>query len=134
MHFPDDLDPDRAAGYVRGILRSDYDKHRRWLIIDAVLLVISGALAIIPGPNVLAYYLAFRVVGHYLSMRGARQGLDRVQWSYTPSAPLSELRQAIALAPEQRAARVTDIAARLHLVRLARFFQRTARGEAAARS
>ena len=40
-----------------------------------VLLIVSGVLALVPGPNVLAYYFAFRVVGHWLSMRGARQGL-----------------------------------------------------------
>ncbi|HXE79184.1 MAG TPA: hypothetical protein VNK41_00395 [Vicinamibacterales bacterium] len=123
---PDDLDPLRADALVRTQLRADYDKHRRWLIVDAVLLVLSGALVIVPGPNLIAYYLAFRVVGHYLSLRGARQGLERVRWVPRPSQPLSELRQAIGLAPEQRAARVSDVAARLHLERLVWFFQRTA--------
>ena len=35
----------------------------------------SGLLVLVPGPNVLAYYFAFRMVGHYLSLRRARQGL-----------------------------------------------------------
>jgi hypothetical protein len=88
--------------------------------------VISGVLAIVPGPNLIAYYFAFRMVGHYLSMRGARQALHRVQWETRASGPLAELRQAIDLEPAAREARVSDIAARLHLERLATFFRQTA--------
>lgn len=124
--YPDDLEAARADVHARTQLRADFEKHRRWFIIDALLLVVSAALAVIPGPNFIAYYLAFRVVGHYFSMRGARHGLHRVRWSHRPSTPLAELRQAIGLAPDQRTARVTDVAARLRLERLVRFFQRTA--------
>lgn len=125
LTHPDDLSEEQAMEPLRASLRSDYDKHRRWVIIDGILFVASGALVLVPGPNVLAYYLGFRLVGHYLSMRGARQGLDAVQWTLAPSAALSELRQAITMTPEQRTARVSDIAARLHLDRLVTFFQHT---------
>ena len=124
MH-PDDLASDRAMELLRSSLQSDYEKHRRWLIIDGALFVASGALVLVPGPNVIAYYLAFRVVGHYLSVRGARQGLASVEWSLRPTAALAELRRAIALPLEQRTAYVRDIAARLHLERLVPFFLHT---------
>ena len=74
----------------------------------------------------MAYYLAFRVVGHYLSMRGARQGLDCVEWDLRPSDPLAELRGLVALEPEVREARVCEIAERLRLERLVTFFDRSA--------
>jgi hypothetical protein len=80
----------------------------------------------VPGPNIAAYYLAFRLVGHYLSMRGARQGMDCVQWDPRPSDPLAELRTLVALEPEVREARVSEIAERLRLERLATFFDRLA--------
>jgi hypothetical protein len=83
-------------------------------------------LMVLPGPNVAAYYLAFRLVGHYLSMRGARQGLDCVQWDLRPSDPLAELRGLVALEPEVREARVSEIAERLRLEQLATFFDRLA--------
>jgi hypothetical protein len=122
---PDDLSGSAATEQLRASLRADFEKHRRWLIIDGVLLILSGALILVPGPNVIGYYLAFRVVGHYLSYRGATQGLQVVDWNVCPSAVLTELRPAIAMEPEQRAARVSDVAARLRLERLAHFFQRT---------
>ena len=66
------------------------------------------------------------MVGHYLSMRGARQGLDAVQWTSERSAPLSELRHAMNLDGDERDRRVHDVAEALKLEHLVKFFQRTA--------
>jgi K+-H+ exchange-related protein len=124
--YPADIDADRGLQILRKELATDYDCHRRWLVIDGILLVLSGVLVILPGPNVIAYYLAFRLVGHYLSMRGAREGLDTVQWELRSSDALAELRPLIALEPEVRGARVSEIAGRLRLEHLPRFFERLA--------
>ena len=124
--YPVDVAADAALRILRARLGVDYDRRRRWLVIDGILFVFSAALVVLPGPNVVAYYLAFRLVGHYLSMRGARQGLDCVQWDLRASDPLAELRPLIALEPEVREARVSEIAERLRLERLATFFDRLA--------
>lgn len=121
---PQDMSEEMARGIVREVLQRDYDRHRRWLLVDAGLLVASGALAIVPGPNVVAYYFAFRVWGHWLSMRGASQGLHQVTWSVRPCAVLTELRELEVLEAADRTARIRDVAARLHLPHLAAFFER----------
>jgi hypothetical protein len=121
---PQDMPPDEAITLVREILQRDSDRHRRWLVVDAVLLVLSGALAIVPGPNLVAYYFAFRVWGHWLSMRGAGQGLHRVHWMTRPCPVLGELRDLAVLEAPVRHARVRDVAARLQLPHLAAFFER----------
>ena len=126
LFFPDDIDETRAAAMMRDQLRRDFDKHRFWLAIDSVGFVLSGLLVLVPGPNVLAYYFAFRMVGHFFSLRGARQGLSGVAWRNQPSAPLTELRHALALADDAREDRVKDIASRLRLEHLAAFFKRAA--------
>jgi hypothetical protein len=126
LYYPDDLDEARGAAELRSQLRRDFDKHRFWLTIDALLFIASGLFALVPGPNVLAYYFAFRVVGHYFSLRGARQGLNAVVWRYEKSAPLAELRRAIELAPDVRERHVHEVAHRLRLEHLASFFERTA--------
>jgi hypothetical protein len=126
LFFPDDLDAPRAITLLRRQLGRDVDKHRFWLIIDSLGFVASGALFLLPGPNVVAYYFAFRMVGHYLSFRGARQGLDAVEWTSEQSAPLSELRRAIDLDVEERDRRVQHVADALKLENLVKFFQRTA--------
>ena len=124
--FPDDLSEAAAVDRLRRQLARDFDKHRRWLIVDSLGFVASGVLFFVPGPNVVAYYFAFRLVGHYLSWRGARQGLSVVSWMNEPSAPLAALRAAIALEPAARAQRLHDLAAELRLEHLPRFVERTA--------
>jgi hypothetical protein len=125
LFFPDDIEERRATELVRRQLRRDFEKHRFWLIVDSLGFVASGLLFFVPGPNIVAYYFAFRMVGHYLSLRGARQGLDGVRWTSEQSAPLSELRRAIDLDSDERDRRVHAVAATLKLEHLAKFFQRT---------
>jgi hypothetical protein len=124
LHHPPDMTAEKALEIMRASMLRDRDRHFRWLIIDGVLMLLSAALVIVPGPNVLGYYFAFRVVGHYLSWRGARQGLDAVTWTTSPCDPLSELRDVLRLAPQQRDARLDSIAARLRLPRLSLFVTR----------
>jgi len=126
LYYPDDLTEALAVASLRTQLGRDRDKHRFWLIIDTIGFVLSGLLMLLPGPNVLAYYFAFRLVGHYLSMMGARRGLDNVDWRNERSAPLSDLRRALGLDPERRVQHVHDVALRLRLEHLASFFERTA--------
>jgi hypothetical protein len=108
------------------MLQRDYERHRRWLVVDSLLLVVSGIFMIVPGPNLLAYYFLFRAGGHFLSMRGAAQGLHRVAWTGRPCPPLAELRDVITLEPGARDARVHDVAARLRLQHFSTFFERVA--------
>lgn len=123
---PDDMEEAPAIAVLRKQLGRDFDKHQFWLIIDSLGFIGSGALMLVPGPNVLAYYFAFRLVGHFFSLRGAKQGLNGVAWTSTASRPLSELRSIIHVAPEDREQQVQDVAGALRLEHFAKFFQRSA--------
>ena len=126
LHHPTDMADAESMKIARTSLQRDGERHRNWLAIDSVLMVLSVALVLVPGPNVVGYYFAFRVVGHYLSWRGARNGLDSVTWSCAPSEPLAEVRAAIALAPTQRTHRLREVASRLRLDDLPTFVERLA--------
>ena len=127
VHYPDDLSEPEAAAIMRFHLARDFKKHRRWLAIDSVLMLVFGvALFAVPGPNIVGYYFAFRVVAHYLSFRGASQGLDSVAWTHEPSAPLTELRGLLAVDPNVREPRVHAVQATLRLEHLVSFFERSA--------
>ena len=129
---PDDMTFDQVLTLIRRTLQHDYDRHRRWLIIDGILFVVTfvalgPVFLLIPGiANLPALYFWFRAIGHYLSMRGAGQGLHRVAWSGRPSPPLGELRALTHLEPHNREERLDDISRRLRLEHLARFFDRVA--------
>jgi hypothetical protein len=121
---PSDVAGERAMATLRADLQGDADRHLRWLFVDGALLVASGVLALVPGPNLIAYYFAFRVVGHWLSFRGARHGLNGVHWTTQASEALAELRNVGRLEPAQRARHVLDIESRLQLRHLSRFVER----------
>ena len=74
LHCPTDMGEGECLKIARKSLQRDGERHRNWLAIDSVLMVLSAALILVPGPNVVGYYFAFRVVGHYLSLRGAARG------------------------------------------------------------
>ena len=122
----DDVSGDRALDVARQSLRRDLEKHRRWLAIDALLMVLCLPLMLIPGPNLPGFYFAFRVVGHYLALRGARQGLDVVAWDVASEPQLTALRGVLGLGADERARRLDEIGAALGLDRLAAFVERVA--------
>jgi hypothetical protein len=108
------------------MLQHDVNRHGRWFVVNAVAFALSGVLAPFPGPNVVAYYFAFRLVGHYLSMRGAQRGLSGIVWHPSASPELTRLRAVGALPPAEREREVDRIANDLGLRHFTRFFARTA--------
>jgi hypothetical protein len=121
---PTDVSFDVVLQDIQHTLQREFERHRFWLVVDTIGLVASGLLAILPGPNLIAYYFLFRVGGHWLSMRGASQGRRRVQWESRPSDALNGLRDALQMPRRDRHSRVQQIAAALHLRNLPTFFER----------
>jgi hypothetical protein len=124
--YPTQLDEASALAVIRGNLQFDADQHARWLVLDAVGLLVSAPLTAFPGPNLAGYYFTFRVVGHFLAMRGAKHGLRGVEWHLHGSPQLGALANLDGLPSEDRLDRVRAIERELGLTRLARFFERIA--------
>ena len=123
---PPDMTFEQVLTLIHRMLRRDFERHRVRFVVYLVGLVVSGLLAPFPGPNALAYYFAFRVVGHWLSMRGASQGLSRISWSGRPCQALTDLRDVATLEPPARDARISEVAGRLNLSHLTSLFRRAA--------
>lgn len=124
--FPSTLQPEHARRILDSLLAAARHHHLWWFVIDLVLFVSSVVFFFVPGPNLIAYYFAFRFVGHLQSWRGARHAMERVAWTLEPDAGLAELASLVEVPPETRAPRVAAIAARLNLPRLSAFFERVA--------
>ena len=121
---PSDTAFDVVRPHIQQSLQRDFERHRFWLVVDTIGLIVSGLLAILPVPNLIAYYFLFRVGGHWLSMHGASQGRRRVQWESRPCDALNELRGALQMPRRERHLRVHQIASSLHLRHLPTFFER----------
>ncbi len=65
------IDPVIVRARLRQMLKDRSYHHLRWMIIDLLLLPLSLVIMIIPGPNVIGYYLLFRVFSHWRSYRSA---------------------------------------------------------------
>ena len=124
--FPSTIPAEHARRILDSLLAAARHHHLRWFIIDLILFVSSVVFFFVPGPNLIAYYFAFRFVGHLQSWRGARQAMERVAWTLEPDPGLAELASLVEVPPAARAPRVAAIAERLNLPRLSAFFERVA--------
>jgi hypothetical protein len=124
LRFPGNVPEARAKGELERAVAAARRHHFRWLVIDGILFVSSVVFFFVPGPNIVAYYFLFRLIGHLQSWRGARQAMELVAWSLTPDPGLAELASLVDVPRAERRPRVEAIAERLNLQRLASFFDR----------
>jgi hypothetical protein len=122
--YPDDLSETAAADVRDRLLAAGRRRHGFWLAINLLVAALTLALVLLPGPNLIGYYFAFRVIGHFLSWRGTRQALSRMSWRPRAEPRLTDLARLAALPSDARSVQVSEIAARLGLARLQSFFDR----------
>lgn len=121
----EDLDAEQALAIARGRLQRQSDHHRFWMVIDGLATAVFGPLFFfVPGPNLISWYFAAKTAGHWLSFRGARRGVSRVEWSARVSPVLDEVREALALPAGDRRPRLRALSRELHLEHLATFVER----------
>lgn len=126
VRYPATLEESRARRILMKGLEDARRNHLFWFVVDLTGFVVSAVLALVPGPNLIAYYFAFRLIGHFQSWRGARRGMDGIAWTFEADAGLAELAALVDVPREARASRVEEIAAQLNLTRLSAFFDRVA--------
>ena len=126
LHVSEDVPLDRADAIMRESMKRDAESHRNLLIPHTLALIVSAAVALVPGPNVIGYLFTFTVVGHFLAWRGAVNALHGVAWTILPNPALTELHRAFSLDPDARHHVIRDVAHRLHMPRMARFVERMA--------
>ena len=123
LHTSADLPADEADKIRRANFKWDADHHRNRLLLHSLALVAAAPVAFLPGPNVLGYLFTFTVVGHYLSWRGAVNGLHQVAWTIVQKPELTDLRRAFSLDAAARHRLISDVAHRLHMPKMARFVE-----------
>jgi hypothetical protein len=74
---------------LRLLLLRKAARHRRLTIVNAVLMPLTAAAVVLPGPNVFFFWNAYRFLSHLFAARGARRVLgDEVTLVLTPSTEL----------------------------------------------
>ena len=90
IHYPSAMTEAQARLEYDGLIRAAIDKHGKWMIANAAGVPVSVPLSLIPGPNVLLGYLAWRSVSHYQS-RKAGQRATALPIDFVPETVLAEL-------------------------------------------
>ena len=91
LRYPSSMTQDDARRALDKVLAASRKHHGLWLAFDTVLFIASGILFFVPGPNLVAYYLAFRVLSHGQSYLGASRAMTRVSWTLTADDMLAEM-------------------------------------------
>jgi len=83
--YSPELSEQKAREIFRQWLSAQTRKHRRWMLTDSVLLPFSIPLTLVPGPNLVLFYLAWRAWSHYQSQKGGRHALYRLPQRFEPA-------------------------------------------------
>lgn len=90
VYYPANLSEANAREIYDSLIQSQIKKHKRWLIVDGALLPISVVFTLIPGPNLLLAYLAWRTLAHYKSKKSGEKA-GGIEISFRKEPQLSEL-------------------------------------------
>lgn len=126
LRYPSSISADQARRLLDRVLAASRRHHGVWLAVDFLLFVLSGVLFFVPGPNIVAYYLLFRVFSHGQSCLGASRGLTRVSWTLVSDPSLATLATLVSLGHTERASRVAALAEQLSLHHFAAYFEKKA--------
>jgi hypothetical protein len=77
LHHPAAMSPQTAQSAWRRYLKGRWTHHLTWLLVDLILSIASIALMILPGPNVVGYWLVYRAGCHALALFGVRRASNR---------------------------------------------------------
>ncbi len=90
VHFAAALSEDHARAVYDGLLAAAIRKHRKWMVASVVGIPVSIPLTLMPGPNLVLGYLAWRSVSHYRSRRAGQRAAE-LPVELIPNPVLSEL-------------------------------------------
>jgi hypothetical protein len=98
LHHPATRGGDEVVAVWKDYLRQQWRRHFVWLVVNSVIAPISLLFAILPGPNLIGYWFAYRAVHHALVIWGIR----RVQRNTMPTElhPIEALDLPVEVGPD----------------------------------
>jgi hypothetical protein len=89
LYHPASRRGDQVLAIWNDYLRQQWRRHLVWLIVNAVIAPISVLFAILPGPNLIGYWFAYRAVHHSLVVWGiARVRRNKIPTELQPTLAL----------------------------------------------
>ena len=96
--YPSGISPHYVRRRLRLLLLHKTATHRRRIIVNSLMIPVTCAMTIVPGPNVFLAWNGYRLFSHIRAWRGGQRVLTgQIPVTFHPSDELDEL-----LAPEER--------------------------------
>ena len=119
VYYPANLSLDKVREIYNGIIQVQIKKHKRWFIVDGALLPISAIFSIVPGPNLLLAYLAWRTLAHYKTKKGGERAVSDLEIGFVKNSELEKLFKIVNKRfVFNRSAKIKDIGNRLGIINL----------------
>jgi hypothetical protein len=102
--YPSGISQNYARRRLRLLVLHKTAAHRRWIFINGLLIPLTTALGLLPGPNVFLAWNGYRLFSHVRAWRGGQRILTgEIPITFTPSEELDAL-----LSPEDRLIKPLD--------------------------
>ncbi|EGC35710.1 hypothetical protein DICPUDRAFT_87736 [Dictyostelium purpureum] len=94
IYYPSNIGYRRAQRFSQVLMKQKIQYHKKWLTINSLLIPVTFAATILPGPNVFLAYNLYRCYGHYQALRGCNNLLtfskDHGRVLFKPSLEMFE--------------------------------------------
>ena len=115
--YPSSLPEGRARRIYQTLIQKETAKHKKWMNVNTVALPVAVPLSLIPGPNLLLAYLAWRSVSPYKTKKASEKAAE-LELDFVPDGLLAELVDLVTQWPFRAKRRIRKLGDRLGLARL----------------
>jgi Mitochondrial K+-H+ exchange-related len=89
LHYPSSRSADVAGTMWSDYLRTQWRRHLVWLIVNGLIAPFAFLLFVLPGPNLIGYWFAYRAIHHTLVVWGiGRVRRNKIPTEFSPMAAL----------------------------------------------
>ena len=119
--YPSSLPEERAQRIYDDLIQKETAKHKKWMIVNTAALPVAVPLSLIPGPNLLLAYLAWRSVSHYQTKKASEKAAE-LEIDFVPDGLLAEFADLVTQWPFRAKRRIRKLGDNLGLARLDRAY------------
>lgn len=121
IRYPSSLTQSEARAIYDELIAKETEKHKKWMIASTAGIPLAIPLTLIPGPNVLLAYLAWRSVAHYKTKKAGERASE-LEVELVPDERLDGLAKLVKRWPFRARRRIREVGETLGLAHLDRVF------------
>ncbi|HXV63857.1 MAG TPA: hypothetical protein VEK15_24365 [Vicinamibacteria bacterium] len=119
--YPSSLSAANARGIFDDLVESEIAKHKKWMVVNTAAIPVAVPLSLVPGPNLLLAYLAWRSLTHYKTKKAGERAAG-LPVDFVAEPRLNELVDLVRRWPMRARLRIRELGESLGFDRLDRAY------------